>query len=96
MYPRLLSAGTVYLFGAQCEVGSVASEYQYTTTSHQPYADSNQVFGTSVYSIEQKTKQSKYEIEFRLASIVDAPQMKLPRQQVLRTEFPGAGLFRKS
>jgi phage-related protein len=95
IYPRLLAIGTVHFFGAQCEVGSVASAYQYTTTTHQPFADSTQVFGTSVYTIEQKTKQSKYEIEFRLASIVDVPQMKLPRQQVLRTEFPGAGLFRK-
>lgn len=57
--------------------------------------DSTQVFNTCVYVVQQKTKQSKYEIEFRLSSIIDVPTMKLPRQQVLRAEFPGAGLFQK-
>ena len=61
----------------------------------QPAADPSQVFNTCVYVIQQKTKQSKYEVEFKLSAIIDQPQLKLPRQQVLRAEFPGAGLFRK-
>lgn len=57
--------------------------------------DVTQVFNTSIYVIEQKTKQNKSEIEFKLSSIVDAPLFKLPRGQVLRKDFPGAGLYRK-
>jgi lambda family phage minor tail protein L len=58
--------------------------------------DSSQVFGACVYIVEQKTKQTKSEVEFTLSSIIDAPLFKLPRGQVLRTVFPGAGLFRKN
>lgn len=58
--------------------------------------DSTQVFNTCVYEIRQKVKQSKLEVEFKLNAVIDAPQLKLPSQQVLRTEFPGAGLFRKN
>lgn len=57
--------------------------------------DSTQVFNSCVYLIEQKTKQNKLEIEFKLVSVIDAPQFKLPRGQVTRTIFPGAGLFRR-
>jgi phage-related protein len=96
----------LYIWGAQFESGTeltpyvpvqkTPSPYQYTTTTHRPYADPNQVFNTCVYVIEQKSKQNKHEIEFKLSSIIDQPNMKLPRQQVLRAEFPGAGLFKKS
>lgn len=57
--------------------------------------DSSQVFNTGVYIIEQKSKQTKEMIEFVLVSVIDAPLFKLPRGQVLRSEFPGAGLYRK-
>lgn len=86
----------IYVWGMQLNQGSTATTYQPTTTVQvNPTADNTQVFNTCVYNIEQKTKQNKYEIEFKLSSIIDTPQMKLPRQQVLRAEFPGAGLFRK-
>jgi lambda family phage minor tail protein L len=58
--------------------------------------DSNEVFNTSVYIVEQKVFQRKNEVQFLLSSIIDKPNFKLPRGQVLRTEFPGAGVFRKS
>jgi len=78
-------------------VGARITRYQtfdkYLDTGSSP--DSTQVFNTCVYVIQQKTKQSKSEVEFRLSSIIDVPTMKLPRQQVLRAEFPGAGLFQK-
>ena len=57
--------------------------------------DSSQIFNTCVYLIAQKTKQNRREIAFKLASVIDAPQFKLPKGQVLRKEFPGAGLYRK-
>jgi lambda family phage minor tail protein L len=58
--------------------------------------DSTQTFNTCIYAIRQKTKQSKMEVEFKLSTVIDTPQLKLPSKQVLRTEFPGAGLFRKN
>jgi lambda family phage minor tail protein L len=57
--------------------------------------NATQKFGVSVYLIEQKIKQNKFEVEFKLKSVIDAPGFKLPRGQVLRKEFPAAGLFRK-
>lgn len=57
--------------------------------------DGTQVFDTSVFLIEQLSKLNKLEVEFRLSSVIDAPNFKLPRGQVLRTIFPGAGLFKK-
>ena len=79
-------------------VGARLTRYQtfdkYLDNGSSP--DSSQVFNTCVYSIEQLVSQNKYEIEFKIASIIDTPQLKLPRKQVLRAEFPGAGLFRKN
>ncbi|MGH6646208.1 phage minor tail protein L [Aquabacterium sp.] len=57
--------------------------------------NASQVFNTCVYLIEQKTRDTKQEIEFKLSSVIDSPQTRLPKGQVLRTIFPGAGLFRK-
>jgi lambda family phage minor tail protein L len=87
-----------YLSTYKDMVGARLTRYQtfdkYLDSGSSP--DSSQVFNTCIYVIEQKTKQNKYEVEFKLSSIIDAPQQRLPRQQVLRTEFPGAGLFRKN
>jgi lambda family phage minor tail protein L len=57
--------------------------------------NSTQVISTNTYLIEQKTRQNKVQIDFKLSSLIDAPQFKLPRGQVLRKDFPGAGLYRK-
>jgi lambda family phage minor tail protein L len=67
---------------------------KYLDTGSTP--DSTQVFNSSVYIIEQKTKQNFTQLEFRLVSVIDAPEFKLPKGQVTRAIFPGAGLFRKS
>lgn len=57
--------------------------------------DGTQIITQQVYLVNQLTKQNKYEVEFTLCSVLDAPNLKFPRKQVLRAEFPGAGLFRK-
>jgi len=56
--------------------------------------DSSQVFGVQSYLIQQLVTQNKLELVFRLCTILDRSTLKLPREQVLRKEFPGAGLFR--
>jgi phage-related protein len=79
----------IQVWGMQLEQAATASAYQPTTTVQiNPTADANQVFGMCVYVIEQKTKQNKNEVEFKLASIIDTPQLKLPRGQVLRSKSP--------
>jgi lambda family phage minor tail protein L len=57
--------------------------------------DSSQVLFSDKFRISQKSKQNKKEVEFVLSSVLDTANFKLPRRQVLRTTFPGAGLFRK-
>jgi phage-related protein len=54
----------------------------------------SEVFGQQVYLVHQLVSQTKDQIEFKLCSVLDNKQIKLPREQVLRNEFPGAGLFR--
>lgn len=57
--------------------------------------DSSQILFSDKFRISQKTRQNKREVEFVLSSVLDTANFKLPRRQVLRTTFPGAGLFRK-
>lgn len=57
--------------------------------------DGNAVFNVGSALVEQKTKQNKKELGFKLTMVVDAPNAMIPGEQVLRREFPGAGLFRK-
>lgn len=57
--------------------------------------DPSQVFDSDTFLIQQKTKHNKLEVEFKLSSVIDADNEKLPRMVVLRSRFPGVGLFRK-
>lgn len=58
--------------------------------------DSTQIISTATFIIQQLIKLNKIEIEFVLSSLIDSPNFKLPRGIVLRSEFPGSGLFRKA
>ena len=66
---------------------------KYLDTGSTP--DSTQVFNSSVYLVEQKLTHNHTQLQFKLVSVIDAPQFKLPKGQVTRAIFPGAGLFRK-
>lgn len=57
--------------------------------------DATQILATNKYVIQQMKRMNKYSIEFILSSLMDQPNLKLPRGLVLRTEFPAAGLYRK-
>jgi lambda family phage minor tail protein L len=54
------------------------------------------VFNDTTWVIEQLSGQNADSVTFKLRSVLDQPRLKLPRGQVLRSEFPGAGLYRKS
>lgn len=62
---------------------------------HGDTPDPTQTFGSQLYKVFQLSTQEKNFIEFKLASLIDRPGRKFPPEQVLRKEFPGAGLFRK-
>lgn len=85
----------VQVWGMQLEQASTASAYQHTGLDIQPLSASPETFGTQVFLINQMVTQTKNLIEFKLSSLIDRPGRKFPRGQVLRKEFPGAGLIRK-
>ncbi len=91
IYPRLVVAGSVYLWGAQLELGSVATDYQHTTTSHQPFADQNAFLKPDVFEVEQKINHTSEVIQWQLSSVIDRFGTKLPRRQITRDKFPGVG-----
>lgn len=64
--------------------------------AHGSSPDPTQIFSTQVFVIHQMTGQNKTAVEFKLSSLIDRPGRKFPREQVLRNEFPGAGLLRRS
>lgn len=86
-----------YVWGAQCELGSDVSMYQYTTTTHQPFADPTKFVGPEAFLIEQKTGHNNEFISWQLTSVLDRLGMKLPRRQVLKDKgFPGVARTRVS
>ena len=86
---------TPYLTTYKDLVGATVTRLQtfdkYLDSGSNP--DGTQVFGTGVFVIIQKIMQTKLELQFKLSSVIDQPQIKLPRRQLLRAEFPGVGLF---
>lgn len=62
----------------------------------QPGADVNARYPDDVYLIEQKLSHNKNEISWLLSSVVDRPNLRLPRRQVLRDkDFPGVARVRR-
>ena len=53
-------------------------------------------FPDDVYFINKKTLENQLLVEFELRSILDFSDLKLPKRQVLRKEFPGVGDFYES
>lgn len=82
---------------ADCVGGYVTSfwtESKYLDSGASP--SGTQKFGDTTFIIEQLKLQNKLQLEFRLVSLLEAPGFKIPRMQVLRTRYPGAGLYRKN
>lgn len=56
--------------------------------------DSTQTLANQKFLIQSNTV-NKLEVEFTLSSVLDVQNIKLPKGTVLRSIFPGAGLYRK-
>jgi len=74
-------------------VTRVVTTEDYLDTGATP--DGSQALTVDVYTVNQCTKLNRFEVEFKLMSPLDVPTKMFPPRQVLRAEFPGAGLFRK-
>lgn len=65
-----------------------------------PYLDSGETPDqnqklTDVFFIARKTSHNKAMIEFELCSALEKSQFRIPRRQVLKSEFPGVAMWRQ-
>ena len=81
----------LFAWGAQAEINGAATDYQYTTTTHQPFADGNQFLQPEIFYVEQKVAHDKNVIAWQLASVLDRFGTRLPRRQITKDYFPGVG-----
>lgn len=69
----------LYVFGLQYEQGSASTEYQFTSTSHQPFANPAAVM-SETWKVEQMTEMTNTSIQFMLATDLDRLRFKFGRQ----------------
>jgi len=55
--------------------------------------DSTQRFPDEIYYVDRKSLENRDVVEFELASVFDLAGVKLPKRQVLPSDFPGVGTF---
>ena len=55
--------------------------------------DSTQRFPDEIYYVDRKSIENRDVVEFELASVFDLAGVKLPKRQVLPSNFPGVGTF---
>tara|TARA_R100000654_G_scaffold26393_1_gene50022 strand:- start:146 stop:898 length:753 start_codon:yes stop_codon:yes gene_type:complete len=60
-----------------------------------PYGtpDPNAEFPKEIYSIDRKSKETREIVEFELASVLDLVNIKCPKRQCTRADFPSIGTF---
>ncbi len=59
-----------------------------------PYTpDTSALFPDEIYVIDRKSVETREIVEFELAAKIDVMGVRLPKRQVLPTEFPGIGSF---
>lgn len=77
-------------WGAQLEVGSVATPYQAvgTTWSQNPTADPAAEFPVDIFYIDRKASETRDLVEFELASSFDVAGVQLPRRQIIQNVCP--------
>jgi lambda family phage minor tail protein L len=79
---------TVYIWGAQLELGSTASTYEKVGVSWNTTADPNQHYPDDVWFIDQKMSETRYMIEWELASAFDLMGVMLPSRQIHQNSCP--------
>tara|TARA_R100001443_G_scaffold98592_1_gene105627 strand:+ start:183 stop:761 length:579 start_codon:yes stop_codon:yes gene_type:complete len=55
--------------------------------------DTSALFPDEIYVIDRKSVETREIVEFELAAKIDVMGVRLPKRQVLPTEFPGIGSF---
>lgn len=59
----------------------------------QPAANTNATSRNQVFVIDRKSTENREIVEFELSAIIDQPNVKIPKRQVLPRQFPGVGSF---
>lgn len=78
------SAGDIYLWGAQLELGISETTYERKDASGvNPTADPTQEFPPEVWFIERKSSENNEAVQFELASAFDLQNVRLPRRQII-------------
>ena len=81
---------TFYASGAQFELASVASDYQFVgaTWSQNPTADPSAEFPHDIFYIDRKSVETSEIVEFELAPAMDITGVMLPRRQIIQNICP--------
>ena len=58
-----------------------------------PTANPNATSRDQVFVIDRKSTENREVVEFELSAIIDQPNVKIPKRQVLPRQFPGVGSF---
>lgn len=58
-----------------------------------PTANVNATSRNQVFVIDRKSTENREIVEFELSAIIDQPNVKIPKRQVLPRQFPGVGSF---
>lgn len=56
-------------------------------------ANTNATSRNQVFVIDRKSTENREIVEFELSAIIDQPNVKIPKRQVLPRQFPGVGSF---
>lgn len=58
-----------------------------------PTANPNAISRKQIFVVDRKSIENKQIVEFELSGVIDQPNVKLPKRQVLPRQFPGVGSF---
>lgn len=58
-----------------------------------PTANPNAISRKQIFLVDRKSTENKQIVEFELSGVIDQPNVKLPKRQVLPRQFPGVGSF---
>lgn len=75
----------------RCKVTRIRTLTKYLDDGSDP--DDSQYLPLDVYYIKQLTKHDKFTFEFTLGTILDLPNVKLPRAQVLKDDTGGINMY---